>query len=284
MKPILFESDINPATAEYPFINKASRNITYAAHFHREVELLFVTEGSLLASNETEALLLQKGDFCLFLPGEIHSMRTETENCELLMKLYVPQSCKSLAERRLCCSRISPGDCAYPALREIVATILKEDAERQPGYQAAVALETAKLLLLLLRELKSAPILPEERTRLRNASALLETVLAYLSAHYREEITLEQIASCCGYSKYYFAHQFQKAASMSFMDYLALYRLEKAAAALSFSSDRIIDIAYEAGFRNIRSFNRLFQKYFHLTPSAYRTQVHHTQAERSLSR
>ena len=68
------------------------------------------------------------------------------------------------------------------------------------------------------------------------------------------------------------------------MDYLALYRLEKAAAALSFSSDRIIDIAYEAGFRNIRSFNRLFQKYFHLTPSAYRTQVHHTQAERSLSR
>ena len=46
MKPILFESDINPATAEYPFINKASRNITYAAHFHREVELQFVTEGS----------------------------------------------------------------------------------------------------------------------------------------------------------------------------------------------------------------------------------------------
>lgn len=274
MKPILFEDDINPATAEYPYLNRASVNLTYAAHFHREIELLYVTEGTLAAANETETFVLHSGDFCLFLPGEIHSLLTETENREILMKLYVPDFCKELADRRLCCNKISPGTPPHAALLTIVSSILKEDAEQRQGYRAAVGVESAKLSLLLLRDLDTAPILPEERTRLRNDAALLHTVRRYLESRYREEITLEQIASHCGYSKYYFAHRFHETASMSFMDYLALYRLQKAASALSLSSEKVIDIAYGAGFRNIRSFNRLFQKYFHLTPSAYRIQVH----------
>ena len=279
MKNLLFEDDINPASEEYPFLSHSTVSLTYPAHFHREAELIHILEGSLTVSNESGSFRLSQGDFCLFLPGEIHSLLTETENRVCLMKLFVPASCQGLSGLRLRCNAIPPASADYLSISEIFSCILREDAERRPGYQAAVALQVIRLFLLVMRAFDTRPIRPEEQARRKDGAALLHAVRRYLDDHYQEDLTLDQVAAHCGYSKYYFSHRFRETSAMRFMDYFTLYRLQRAASALAFSSEKVIDIAYGAGFRNIRSFNRMFQKYFHLTPSAYRTRAHSGQTD-----
>ena len=59
---------------------------------------------------------------------------------------------------------------------------------------------------------------------------------------------------------------------MSFSQYLMLYRLQRARERI-IGGDKMIDAAYSCGFNNIRSFNRMFKKYYHITPTEYRMAV-----------
>ena len=78
------------------------------------------------------------------------------------------------------------------------------------------------------------------------------------------------MAAHCGYSRYYFSHYFKETTGMSFMDYLTAFRVERAAARMELTGETFTEIAYACGFQSIRTFNRMFQKYYHITPSAYR--------------
>ena len=92
----------------------------------------------------------------------------------------------------------------------------------------------------------------------------------FVSANYKKDIKLSDVASVSGLDYHYLSRYFHKMFNMSFRDYLNSYRLEDALYLLENSDKKLSDIAFECGFQSIRSFNACFKERFLKTPSKYR--------------
>ena len=101
-------------------------------------------------------------------------------------------------------------------------------------------------------------------------SGILEKILGYIDAHFREELTLETVARAVGVHPVTLSKSFSKLAGVGFHDYLQYSRCSYAANLIRTSELNLSEIAYESGFGSIRSFNRAFRTVFRVTPTQYR--------------
>lgn len=85
-----------------------------------------------------------------------------------------------------------------------------------------------------------------------------------------ETLSLEHMAKALNVSTFYFCKMFKKATGLTFTDYLARTRVERAKNLLLNPNVRISEAAYDSGFASITHFNRVFRKVVGKSPSAYR--------------
>ena len=71
-------------------------------------------------------------------------------------------------------------------------------------------------------------------------------------------------------STFYFCKLFKGATGLTFTDYLARVRIEKAKALLLDRNRRVSEVAYDAGFQSLTHFNRIFRKIVGRSPTDYR--------------
>ena len=95
-------------------------------------------------------------------------------------------------------------------------------------------------------------------------------VVAYISSHFRERVTLDKMATDLGISKYVLSRVFSKTFHRNFSQYLNDARINYAVSAIENTNDTLLDIAMESGFDSQRTFNRVFKDRFHMSPSEYR--------------
>jgi AraC-like DNA-binding protein len=90
-----------------------------------------------------------------------------------------------------------------------------------------------------------------------------------MDKNYDEEIAIADVAAACYFSQYHFMRFFKKYMGMSCGEYLKNLRLEKAAQAFARGNTGILDVAMDAGFRNLSYFYREFQKKYGYTPKQF---------------
>ena len=98
----------------------------------------------------------------------------------------------------------------------------------------------------------------------------LSEVCSYISEHFTEELTLEQVAKYAGFSKYHFERIFSEYSGVTFYRYLQQMRINYAQTLLSNHELSITDIAGQAGFTSCTAFTRAFKKSTGYPPSEYR--------------
>jgi two-component system response regulator YesN len=103
--------------------------------------------------------------------------------------------------------------------------------------------------------------------------ALIHKALDYIARHYGEEITLESMASHVRLSSFYFSKTFKQYTGVTFIDYLSLYRVEKAKEILKDPRWSIKEISVRVGYSDPNYFTRVFRRLEGLTPSEYRSLV-----------
>jgi AraC family transcriptional regulator of arabinose operon len=81
---------------------------------------------------------------------------------------------------------------------------------------------------------------------------------------------MEQLADSVGLSSSRLAHIFRSEVGMSIQSYLVERRLVMAAMLIVQSDERISQIAYSVGFRDVSNFNHAFKRRFTMSPRAYR--------------
>ena len=101
----------------------------------------------------------------------------------------------------------------------------------------------------------------------------VELVVDYVTEHYRQKVSLAQVAAVAGMSEGHFSRFFHKATGNRFNDFVNRIRVAKACDLLSQTDMPVTLICYEVGFNNVANFNRRFAQYKHLTPSQYRRQA-----------
>lgn len=102
-------------------------------------------------------------------------------------------------------------------------------------------------------------------------STKIIAVCDYISAHLDHELNVEHLSQIAYFSKYHFHRQFQVFTGVNVGKYIQLMRLKRASYRLVFHpSERVTDIALDAGFENSESFSRAFKKAFNHTPTQFR--------------
>ncbi|QJD84554.1 response regulator transcription factor [Cohnella herbarum] len=99
---------------------------------------------------------------------------------------------------------------------------------------------------------------------------LIDKAIAYISAHYTGDISLQRLADHVHMSKNYFCLQFKHHTGHNFIDYLIRLRIGKAKEIIGDHSLKIYEVAEKAGFNDVKYFSKLFKKMTGLSPVDYR--------------
>ena len=95
----------------------------------------------------------------------------------------------------------------------------------------------------------------------------------FIARNQDNAICLATVAKAVNTSTFYFCKLFKRATGLTFTDYLARVRIEKAKTLLLERNRRISEIAYDVGFQSLTHFNRIFKKLVGASPSSYRRSV-----------
>lgn len=95
-------------------------------------------------------------------------------------------------------------------------------------------------------------------------------VLAYIQSHIDERITLGQLAKLVNFNETYLCTVFRGHTGTSIVNYINQSKIERAADHLRESKLQIKEIASKLGFNDQFYFNKIFRKYYGISPSEYR--------------
>ncbi|WP_299197153.1 AraC family transcriptional regulator [uncultured Amphritea sp.] len=106
---------------------------------------------------------------------------------------------------------------------------------------------------------------------LKSEDSRINRVCDYINQNLDAELTLAQLSDVALLSKYHFHRLFSAFTGVSLVRFIQLMRLKRASFRLAFEHEqRIIDIAYEAGFDSPEAFSRAFKRTFGQSPSGFR--------------
>lgn len=152
-------------------------------------------------------------------------------------------------------------------VEEILESIWKGYTGRLDSFLLEIKADLLKLLVILGRYFR------EETNRNSNHhSHPIEVmrVIRYLDEHYKEKITVDELAKIANLSRSYFSCIFKDTTGKTLIEYITSLRLKHAAEMLCNSNWSISEICYESGFDSINHFNRVFKKEYGCSPLQYR--------------
>ena len=101
-------------------------------------------------------------------------------------------------------------------------------------------------------------------------SHTIKVVLLYLRQHYREQISLQDVAEEAGVNSAYLSYLFKQEMGIGFANYLQECRMRCAEKMLCDTNLKIKEVAEAAGFNDYHYFSKIFKKYHHCSPADYR--------------
>ena len=100
--------------------------------------------------------------------------------------------------------------------------------------------------------------------------SFIHDMISFLSENFQKDISLKTIGETYGYEYHYLSRQFRKHFHINFKQFLNVYRIDYACDQLIHTEKNITDIALNAGFQTMRTFNRAFMTQTGMTPSEFR--------------
>lgn len=157
-------------------------------------------------------------------------------------------------------------------METILEIIMEETGLRRSDYLHMVHFQLYEMLLLLRREGALSPgDLAQWSARRRIWS--IDDVMAFISDHYDNRFSLDELASRCNLNPSYFSRVFRERAGIPLFEFINRLRIERAVQLLKNTSMTILEIALTVGYNNISFFNRYFRKLKGCSPGEYRKKI-----------
>ncbi|UQZ35424.1 AraC family transcriptional regulator [Paenibacillus sp. PK3_47] len=148
----------------------------------------------------------------------------------------------------------------------VVASMIKEYEGKLQGYQTLLASRFMELVVYLSRHYE------DQEKGVDNSLMHLANAISYIEDHYREQITLEEIAAKSDISVRHLNRIFRAYYQTTPMTYIQRLRLEQACTLLKETRHSITEISYMCGFNDSNYLTRQFKKTYGLSPKAFRNQ------------
>lgn len=243
-------------------------------HWHTECELIVVRSGSFELSIDGKEHTLGAGDCSLIMGGSLHGGVPDkcVYDCLVFDISAILKGCPDCLtamqpivnhEKQISSVFMSGSATASYAAAAVDAMIKKES-----GYEFFVL---GNLLSMLGSVTASDDVYPLTETTTGDIKKIrkFKKVLSYIETHYKEPITLADMAKQCGMNRNYFCRAFKEYTSKTPVEYLNYYRIESACEQIVGTDDKLIDIAMNCGFNDYSYFIKVFKNHKGVTPRDY---------------
>ena len=165
------------------------------------------------------------------------------------------------------------GSVVFPTEQNhIYTTLLDKINDRAVSDSYVRDMELHQLLSSLLTLIMKDCWNPESIHKGNVSESSTSLLRSYLSEHYQEKISLEDLSSRFFLSKFYLTKLFKEQYGVTISDYILDLRIHHAKELLRFSNHSLDEISSKCGFYDLPYFSRKFKKAEGITPSAYRNQ------------
>ena len=97
----------------------------------------------------------------------------------------------------------------------------------------------------------------------------VKSSVSYIKNNYSSDLTLEEIASVAGLSRYHFCREFKKATDLTPIEFINRVRCERAKTLLEARTYSVSEISSMCGFATSAHFSKIFKRFFLVYPSEY---------------
>lgn len=98
----------------------------------------------------------------------------------------------------------------------------------------------------------------------------IKEAFSFIEQNFQNDISIEDIAACCGLNRSYFGKIFHENTGKSPQEFLISYRMTKAAELLKLTDFSISDIGNAVGYPNQLHFSRAFKNVYGISPRQWR--------------
>lgn len=242
-------------------------------HCHNFCEIIYISDGRGWVTVDGKQYSVSKGDVVVYNAEVPHQEESSLE--EPMELLFMALDHILLPD--LPANHLMPDGyrCVYHAgvYQEVFYTSYRQmivEFEQEDELYIEIAQEISRTVLMYIlrmisqQENASKPLLKSNKNT--------DKALAYIRAHFRENIALDDVAAGCYLDKYYLSHLFTKHEGMSVGKYILMLRVDEAMRLLRETDMSVQKVAESVGFEDVSYFCRIFKKSVTMTPLQYRRQ------------
>ena len=262
-----------PATLKIENLNSNTRKTELL--WHREPELVYVTKGSAECIVNGEELTLEEGGFILLNSEDVHLVRPVGESsCSLLSMIFSLEYIKMFRNSvdGILFDLESDKDVKVK-INSLLGEIAKS-FENKSNYNSLLQIAYVNhIYYLILEHCVCYKRLPASSGLPKRDFSYAKTAISYINENYTREITLDEISMIVNLSPSYFSKYFKKVTQISYSEYLANLRLEKAIQDMLENNTSVSAAALRNGFANVKSFITQSKKVYKCTPAQYKKRI-----------
>lgn len=258
-------------------------SLAFDTHWHFEMELLYITNGTGIATCDNQSFHVKKGDLIVANCNELHALKTTSPTLEYQCIILDP----SILNGRI----VDPCDSKFirPILENrilfknhisedvdvqgCINSIMYEYTHRELGYELSIKSALYYLFVLLMRHHIGTTLTDHQiQFRTRNIQRF-NTVIKYIHTHYPEDLSVDQLSDYAHMSKYHFCRMFKKMTGDTVSHYINTVRVIEAEKLLLNTGKSITEISYDVGFHDASYFSKTYKSIKKTSPRSVRKEV-----------
>ena len=247
----------------------------HAAHWQKELELIYLLNGNARIVLDGETVSLVQGDFIVIDSNHIFELQCK-ENF-MQVRVHVDKEFLSMRTGRtdpriyrciredLESSQLE----AYLRICDLFKELVPLYVNEPEGYRLKTESVVLEILYHLVRHFSSPAPAGETAGPVQEQQRIQE-ILHYIDQHYAEHISLERIAGEFGLSREYFSRLFHQSLGITFSQHVNRVRISHFYHDLVTGDEAVMELLEKNGLMDYKLFSRMFREIYGHTPREIR--------------
>lgn len=238
----------------------------FKMHWHDYMELILVTQGSILLTFDNQNRLTEAGNLAIIPPKQLHAGTPGEDGVKIYsIFLDIAVISNKALTTDLFLKPLLDGKSNFisvtsqPEILQAVQELIIAKKQHNILFTQGKIYELIALLFQFAH------------TGNQNIHSIkMQKIFDYIQLHYLEGITAKNLSAEFGYTESHFCHLFKQYVGIPLSKYILLLKIEKAKKLLQETNIDINKVAEMCGFLDFSYFCLCFKKHVNKTPSAFR--------------
>ncbi len=240
-------------------------------HWHKELELIYVLEGSAKITTSSASYTLSSEDIMLINRYDTHYI---SGNNAVILSCLIDLEKLGVNDDEIgglefqCNSSIEDDKTPYKKIKALLASIINYNLKYEDNSKYA----NLSIIYSLFAEFmnKYRVISNTKKISVNKQQARLREIIDYININYVKVLTLKDLSEHFNLTVPYISSFFSEYFNQNFQDYYDELRINKSLSSLLEDKYTLDDLALLFGFSDSRAYVRAFKKIYKVTPSEYK--------------